>query len=104
MQKTEQQCKKHILIANNILQQQKPQRITSWGQLKKKGLLIFNEIKIEPRVTSTGTTVKREWECLLNFLGKTFSYKSSHKNVAENEVAKQLLGHLQVAHAAPEEQ
>lgn len=103
MAKTEQQCKMHILTANNILQQQKPQKVTNWGQLKKLQLLKFNEIEIEvPRVTSSGRPVKREWECLLNFLGKAFSYKSSRKNEAENEVAKQLVNHLQ-AQSAPQQ-
>lgn len=103
MAKTEQQCKMHILTANNILQQQKPQKVSSWGKLKEMKLLIFNEVKTEEsRVTTSGIPVKHEWECLLNFLGKTFKYKSPRKNVAENEVAKQLVSHLQ-GQPAPEQ-
>ena len=103
MPKQKDLCNTHVLTANNLLQQQKPQRVSNWGQLKKLQLLKFNEVEIEEtRVTTSGIPVKREWECLLNFLGRTFKYKSPRKNVAENEVAKQLVSHLQ-AQPAPEQ-
>jgi hypothetical protein len=95
MPKQKDLCNTHVLTANNLLQQQKPQRVSNWGQLKKMNLLTFNEVEIEEaRVTTSGIPVKREWECLLNFLGKTFAFKSPRKNVAENEVAKQFVEHI----------
>jgi hypothetical protein len=86
--------KQNIRAANTILQNQKPDGVKSWGKLKEKGLLVFEELRAGSRTKINGKNINIEWRCVLNFLGSKFVCRSVRKQDAEDAVAKQFVEHF----------